>query len=153
MKVGLVQQNDGTFGFVGHKVLDVLFTCDRAGRVVRIADINQTGIGVGLGHCRSIVRSVLAERNLHRPGTDEMSGSLAGFVSGVCHDEAPPGRAERKHRAMERVTRAGEGKDILLGQPLELSQKPDKGEGLAIQVPPSLLNDLVDRLCRFGARP
>jgi len=82
-----------------------------------------------------------------------MSGPLAGLVSGICHDEAPPGRCERQHRAMEWVTRAGEGKDVLLGQSLELGQKPDESEGLAIQVPPSLLNDLVDRLGRLGARP
>ena len=53
--VGLVQQYDAAFGLVGHQVLDVLFARDRARRVIRVADVDQSGIGVGLGHRLHVV--------------------------------------------------------------------------------------------------
>ena len=96
MKVGLVEEDHRPLGLVGHEVFHVFLAGHRTGGVIGIADVDEPGLGVSLGHGLDVVRIVLAERDLDRPGADEMGGPLAGLVAGVGDDEAPPGEVKAR---------------------------------------------------------
>ena len=149
--VGLVQEHDGPLRLVGDQVLDVVLGSDRPGRVVGVADVDQAGVGVGLGHRLDVVGVVLAERDADGLGSDEMRGPFAGLVAGVGDDEALARPGEGQDRAMERVARPGERHHMVIGKALDLGQRRDEREGFVVEVSPPLADDLVDRLGRLGA--
>ena len=120
--------------------------------IVGIADVDQAGVGVGLGHGLDVVRAVLAERDRDRLGTDEARGPLAGLVTGVGDDVALARPGEGQHGPMQGVARAGERHDVIARKALDFghrrrrtrrSRHRDSGRPCG--------TILLDRLDRLGA--
>ena len=75
----------------------------RAGGVVRIADVDQAGRGAGGGHRLHIVgvAIVLHQRDADGFGADECGGAGARFITRIGHHKRTLGTGERQNRLVQ----------------------------------------------------
>ena len=110
----------------GEQRVDVRSRRHRPGRVVRVTDVEEAdGLHLGGGQHRcKIVRTVVAERDPHDLGADELGRFRRRLVSGFGHDQRALRRSEGDHRVMERETRARVHGEMFRAQPFERRPTP-----------------------------
>ena len=153
MNVGFIHQHDRTLGLVLDQIFDIGMTGQRAGRIVRAADIEHARIGSRSQHRLHIVRVGLRQRNFHDFRADGVGGEHAGFVSGIGGDIAALRGSECRHRVMQRLARPGIDADLFQLQPFHFGQRLHQIVGEIVGIASALRDDGGNGLARRSARP
>jgi hypothetical protein len=147
MEVRFVDHDDGTFGFVFDEVLEVGVGRERAGGVVGIANVEESGVGRGGDHGLGVVSIGFRERNFDDSGVGGRGCEHSCFIAGIGVDvaslrrregddgEAQRGRGTGKGLNAIRVEAflLGEGVDEVVGEMVEIAsaERDDSGNGFA----------------------
>ena len=134
MDVGFVNHHDGTLRFVFDKVFEVGVGRERAGGIVRIANVKEPRVGSGGDHGLDVVRVSLSERNFDHTGTGGRGRHRASFITRIGSDVASLRRRERYDREAKRGSGAGEGVDVIGVQSFLLGEGLDEFVGKIVEI-------------------
>src|SRR5689334_8282834 len=105
MDVGLVDEDDGVLGSVSDCVLEVGARGAGTGRVVRVADVDDAGVGGGGEQRLYVVTGFtfgICEGKLEDGSAGELGGPHGGFVTGIGGDEGTVSAGKGEDGVMER---------------------------------------------------
>ncbi len=141
MDVGFVDHHDGTFGFVLDEVFDVGMRRERAGGIVGIANVEDSGVRRGGDHGLDVVRISLGERNFDHTGAGVGTDHRASFVTWIGADVASLWRGESDDREAQRRAGAGERMDVFRLESFLLRKSMDEFVGQVVEVTPAERDD------------
>ena len=151
MDVRFVDDEHRVFRLVGENVFQIFFRGERAGGIIRIADVERARIRVGLDHGFHVVRMVGTERNLN--GLRANPAARAAAVTGAGHDPASGGRRERRRAIRQRNARTGKGDHVILRDVLGGREQGGELHILALRrVAPAHRRNLDERFQTLLAR-
>ena len=82
MGISFIDHHHRAFGLVGDQPFDIRLGRQGAGRVVGIADVDQTRIGHSR-HRLNVMRIVFGQRYTHNLGADKPRRALTRFIAGI----------------------------------------------------------------------
>ncbi len=148
MDVGFVNHHDGTFWFIFDKVLEVGVRRERAGRIVGIADVEQSGIRRGGDHRFNVVRVSLGQRNLDDASSVRRGNARTSLVTGIGAHVASLRRGEGNDSEVKRRSRAGKKMDALRIQAFLLRKDVDEFVGEIVEIAAAERDDSGDGFTR-----
>ncbi len=123
MDVGFVHEHHRTFRFRGKEMLNVGVRRHRSSRIVRSANVKETGVRRRGEHGLDIVRIRFRERSFGDAGSRHFRRAHPGFVAGIGGDVTLRRRGEGEHREMQRLARPGEDAQVFRLQALHLGER------------------------------
>ena len=151
MGIGFVDQHHRTLGLVGDQPFDIGQRRDRAGRVVRRADVIQPGIGVGGEHRLYVVRIIGGQRHGLDRRAEPGGGAPGEFEGGVGGHQSLGRRTESDDAAAQGVARSRPRGDVIVRHLLDRHNGLDEIAALILRRIAIALRDHLRRRQRAGS--